>query len=124
MKRIIKKAAVNHLVVTPLDLDHRTDSGLVVATPALDPQKMTERQRSIYGTVRSIGLGRMFESMGGRRADPPCEVGDIVAFSSITGHRVELDLTKYVILSFEDVLCVIGEADEASPKKIGKVRSK
>lgn len=108
------KPAVHHLLVQEVSLTHTTASGIQMVAPKLDPQKLTERQRTLTGRVIRTSIGKRLED--GERAEKPCEEGDTIAFSSFAGHRVDLDTTTFIILSFDEVLGVVFEESAVSAK--------
>jgi co-chaperonin GroES (HSP10) len=112
MKKI--KPSVHHIVVQVVEVPHTAQSGIQIVSPKVDPQKMTERQRTLFGKVEAVAIGKRLD--GGERAEPPCDVGDTIAFSSFMGMKVELDATAYTVLSFDEVIGVVYEENAAKKK--------
>ena len=63
-----------------------------------------------YGTVHSVGVGRISEH--GERIYPDVEVGDRVFFNRYSGSPITVDGTEYLFLATREIIGVIIENDE------------
>jgi len=100
------KPTTHHVVVRQVDWVPPAPAGKIqIVSPAVDAQKLTDRQRTFYGEVLAVAQGR--KDQHGNRADAPCAVGDMVAFSCVIGCRAVIGSSSRVILNFDEVLAVV-----------------
>jgi co-chaperonin GroES (HSP10) len=97
---------VNKILLERYNYEQTTASGLKIVSVVPQAHDATQRQKTFFGKVREVGIGKLLED-GKTRAEPPAKVGDIVAHSSFAGNFVDFDAQQMVILDFGDVLGVV-----------------
>jgi len=92
------KPLEDRIVVTPIDAEQTTASGLVIPD--------TAKEKPQEGEVLAIGPGRIDDN--GNRVPLDVNVGDKVIYSKYGGTEVKYAGAEYLILSARDVLAVVG----------------
>ena len=87
-------AATDKVIIVPDDTETQTEWGLFIANGKNAPGPTT-------GTVHSVGKPDVFTMEG-------LEAGDRVAFPDMAGAEVNYEGVKYFILSYNEVLAVLG----------------
>ena len=96
MKNLKLKPTAGYLLISPLDKETKTASGIYLPDTASEkPQK---------GEVLSVGAPEITEK--GVKRDSPVKVGDIVIYKKWGGNEVKIDGKEYLFVKFEDVLAV------------------
>ena len=90
------KPLEDRILVSPLDAETTTASGLVIPD--------TAKEKPQEGEVLAVGPGR-FED--GQRLPLDIQVGDKVIYSKYGGTEVKYDNAEYLILSARDVLAIV-----------------
>ena len=88
----------DRIVVTPLEAEQTTASGLVIPD--------TAKEKPQEGSVVAVGQGR-WDDKGEKRIPLDVKVGDTVLYSKYGGTEVKYDGSEYLILSGRDVLAVV-----------------
>lgn len=117
----IKLTAVGHrVIVKPMEVEEKTESGIIVAV-----NKRKEQQGTQMGTV--IGVGPMawkneLYGYGLEGWTPWCEVGDLVMFPRYGGKFIcvndspttkDEDREYVIVLNDEDIQCKVEEIKNA-----------
>lgn len=87
----------DRLVITPLEGDEQTSSGIYL------PESAKEKPQQ--GTVVAAGPGARDED--GKRIAMDVSVGDIVLYAKYSGTNIKLETTEYLILKESDVLALM-----------------
>jgi chaperonin GroES len=90
------KPLEDRILVSPLDAETTTASGLVIPD--------TAKEKPQEGEVLAVGPGRFEE---GQRLPLDIKVGDKVIYSKYGGTEVKYDNAEYLILSARDVLAIV-----------------
>lgn len=87
----------DQVLLTRVKPEEKLASGIFIPPTAQD--KPTE------GKVIAVGPGRILEN--GTRVRPEVEAGCTVLFGKYTGHEVEIDGEKHLIMRESDILAII-----------------
>jgi chaperonin GroES len=92
MSKLNIKPLADRVVVTPLEAETKTASGIIIPDTAKEkPQK---------GTVAAVGPGT--------KDDPiTVKVGDTVLYGKYAGTELKLDGTDYLIMRESDILAIV-----------------
>ena len=92
MSKLNIKPLADRVVVTPLEAETKTASGIIIPDTAKEkPQK---------GTIAAVGPGT--------KDDPiTVKVGDIVLYGKYAGTELKLDGTDYLIMRESDILAIV-----------------
>jgi chaperonin GroES len=96
--KVVIKPLEDRIVVSPLDAEQTTASGLVIPD--------TAKEKPQEGEVVAVGPGR-FDDAGTKRVPMDVKVGDVVLYSKYGGTEVKYAGEEYLVLSARDVLAVI-----------------
>jgi chaperonin GroES len=96
--KVVIKPLEDRIVVSPLDAEQTTASGLVIPD--------TAKEKPQEGEVVAVGPGR-FDDAGSKRVPMDVKVGDVVLYSKYGGTEVKYAGEEYLVLSARDVLAVI-----------------
>jgi len=88
-------AATDKVIIIPDETETTTESGLVLS------YGKQNKKGPITGTVHSVGKPDVFTMEG-------LEAGDRVVFGDMAGAEVNYEGVKYFILSYNEVLAVLG----------------
>ncbi len=92
------KPLSNHLFIEPVSEDKTTKSGIVLPDTA-------EKEKPIKGRVVAVGPGRINEK--GERMPMSVRIGDLVLFKKYGPDEIEIDDTKLLVGTEEDILAII-----------------
>ena len=92
------KPLEDRILVSPLDAEQTTASGLVIPD--------TAKEKPQEGKVLAVGPGR-FDDEGEKRIPLDITVGDVVVYSKYGGTEIKYNGEEYLILSARDVLAVV-----------------
>ena len=92
------KPLEDRILVSPLDAEQTTASGLVIPD--------TAKEKPQEGKVIAVGPGR-FDDEGDKRIPLDVAVGDVVVFSKYGGTELKYDGEEYLLLSARDVLAIV-----------------
>jgi chaperonin GroES len=92
------KPLEDRILVTPLEAEQTTKSGLVIPD--------TAKEKPQEGKVVAVGPGR-FNEDGDERVPLDISVGDVVIYSKYGGTEVKYDGEDYLILSARDILAIV-----------------
>ena len=95
--KVVLKPLEDRIVVTPLEAEQVTASGLVIPD--------TAKEKPQEGKVLAVGPGRFDDK--GTRIPVDVQVGDVVLYSKYGGTEVKYSGEEYLVLSARDVLAVI-----------------
>jgi chaperonin GroES len=95
--KVVLKPLEDRIVVSPLEAEQVTASGLVIPD--------TAKEKPQEGKVLAVGPGRFDDK--GSRVPVDVSVGDIVLYSKYGGTEVKYSGEEYLVLSARDVLAVI-----------------
>ena len=95
--KVVLKPLEDRIVVSPLEAEQVTASGLVIPD--------TAKEKPQEGKVLAVGPGRFDES--GKRIPVDVQVDDVVLYSKYGGTEVKYSGQEYLVLSARDVLAVI-----------------
>jgi chaperonin GroES len=95
--KVVLKPLEDRIVVTPLEAEQVTASGLVIPD--------TAKEKPQEGKVLAVGPGRFDDK--GARVPVDVKVGDVVLYSKYGGTEVKYSGEEYLVLSARDVLAVI-----------------
>ena len=95
--KVVLKPLEDRIVVTPLEAEQVTASGLVIPD--------TAKEKPQEGKVLAVGPGRFDDK--GARVPVDVQVGDVVLYSKYGGTEVKYSGEDYLVLSARDVLAVI-----------------
>jgi chaperonin GroES len=95
--KVVLKPLEDRIVVSPLEAEQVTASGLVIPD--------TAKEKPQEGKVLAVGPGRFDDK--GARVPVDVKVGDIVLYSKYGGTEVKYSGEEYLVLSARDVLAVI-----------------
>lgn len=87
----------DRVVLKRVEAEDKTAGGIIL------PDSAKEKPRE--GTVIAVGPGAQTKS--GERAPMSVKVKERVLFSSYAGTEVNIDGTDYIVLSEDEILCVI-----------------
>tara|TARA_Y100001958_G_scaffold135377_1_gene106543 strand:- start:1275 stop:1553 length:279 start_codon:yes stop_codon:yes gene_type:complete len=92
MSKLKIKPLADRVVVSPLEAETKTASGIIIPDTAKEkPQK---------GTVAAVGSGT--------KDDPiTVKVGDTVLYGKYSGTELKLDGTDYLIMRESDILAIV-----------------
>jgi len=85
------------ILVKRVEAESKTKSGIVL------PDSAKEKPRR--GKILSVGDGKRLDN--GEKAPVELKKGDEVIFSSYAGTEIKIDGEELMIMSVDDVLCVI-----------------
>ena len=85
------------ILVKRVEAETKTKSGIVLPDSAKEKPKR--------GKVLSVGEGKRSDS--GERIAPSVKKGDEVIFTSYAGTEVKIDGEELMIMSEDDVLCIV-----------------
>ena len=88
----------NQIVVKPSPKEEVTKSGIVLPETA-------KGEKPAQGEVVAIGDGKLLDS--GARAPFTVKVGDKIMFKKYAADEIEVEGTKFLVLSENDVLAII-----------------
>ena len=92
MSKLKIKPLADRVVVSPLEAETKTASGIIIPDTAKEkPQK---------GTVAAVGSGTKDEPI-------TVKVGDTVLYGKYSGTELKLDGTDYLIMRESDILAVL-----------------
>ncbi len=92
MSKLKIKPLADRVVVTPLEAETKTSSGIIIPDTAKEkPQK---------GTVAAVGPGTKDDSI-------TVKVGDTVLYGKYSGTELKLDGTDYLIMRESDILAIV-----------------
>lgn len=86
------------IVVKPLEVEEKTQSGIVLPGSA--------QEKPHQGEVIAVGSGAV--AADGTRIPMECKVGDQVIYGKFGGTELKIDGEKLIILSEKDVLVILG----------------
>ncbi len=92
------KPLEDRILVSPLDAEQTTASGLVIPD--------TAKEKPQEGKVLAVGPGR-FDEDGDKRIPLDVKVDDIVIYSKYGGTEIKYNGEEYLLLSARDVLAVV-----------------
>jgi chaperonin GroES len=95
--KVVLKPLEDRIVVSPLEAEQVTASGLVIPD--------TAKEKPQEGKVLAVGPGRFDDK--GSRVPVDVKVGDVVLYSKYGGTEVKYSGEEYLVLSARDVLAVI-----------------
>ena len=95
--KVVLKPLEDRIVVSPLEAEQVTASGLVIPD--------TAKEKPQEGKVLAVGPGRFDDK--GSRVPVDVQVGDVVLYSKYGGTEVKYSGEEYLVLSARDVLAVI-----------------
>ena len=95
--KVVLKPLEDRIVVSPLEAEQVTASGLVIPD--------TAKEKPQEGKVLAVGPGRFDDK--GVRIPVDVQVGDVVLYSKYGGTEVKYSGEEYLVLSARDVLAVI-----------------
>ena len=95
--KVVLKPLEDRIVVSPLEAEQVTASGLVIPD--------TAKEKPQEGKVIAVGPGRVDDK--GTRVPVDVKVGDVVLYSKYGGTEVKYSGEEYLVLSARDVLAVI-----------------
>ena len=95
--KVVLKPLEDRIVVSPLEAEQVTASGLVIPD--------TAKEKPQEGKVLAVGPGRFDDK--GARVPVDVQVGDVVLYSKYGGTEVKYSGEEYLVLSARDVLAVI-----------------
>ena len=95
--KVVLKPLEDRIVVSPLEAEQVTASGLVIPD--------TAKEKPQEGKVLAVGPGRFDDK--GARVPVDVAVGDVVLYSKYGGTEVKYSGEDYLVLSARDVLAVI-----------------
>ena len=95
--KVVLKPLEDRIVVSPLEAEQVTASGLVIPD--------TAKEKPQEGKVLAVGPGRVDDK--GARVPVDVQVGDVVLYSKYGGTEVKYSGEEYLVLSARDVLAVI-----------------
>jgi chaperonin GroES len=95
--KVVLKPLEDRIVVSPLEAEQVTASGLVIPD--------TAKEKPQEGKVLAVGPGRFDDK--GVRVPVDVQVGDVVLYSKYGGTEVKYSGEEYLVLSARDVLAVI-----------------
>jgi chaperonin GroES len=95
--KVVLKPLEDRIVVSPLEAEQVTASGLVIPD--------TAKEKPQEGKVLAVGPGRFDDK--GARIPVDVKVGDVVLYSKYGGTEVKYSGEEYLVLSARDVLAVI-----------------
>ena len=87
----------DRLIVSPIEQDEMTASGIVL------PE--TAKEKPMQGEVVAAGPGARKDD--GSRAEMDVKKGDTVLYAKYAGTEVKIDGKKYLILKETDVLAIV-----------------
>ena len=87
----------DRVVLKRVEAEEKTAGGIIL------PDSAKEKPRE--GIVVAIGPGA--QTKNGERAEMSVKVKERVLFSSYAGTEVNIDGTDYIVLSEDEILCVI-----------------
>lgn len=93
------KPLSDRVVVEPISEEEKTKSGIVL------PETI-DKEKPEQGKVIATGPGRILAD--GKRAPMTVKVGDKVVFKKYGPDEVKVGDKKYLIVSEEDILAIIG----------------
>ena len=96
--KVVLKPLEDRIVVSPLEAEQVTASGLVIPD--------TAKEKPQEGEVLAVGPGRIDDK--GNRVPLDVQVGDRVIYSKYGGTEIKHGGEEYLILSARDVLAVVG----------------
>jgi chaperonin GroES len=85
------------ILIKRVEAESKTKSGIVLPDSAKEKPKR--------GKVLSVGEGKRLET--GERAPVDVKKGDEVIFTSYAGTEVKIDGEELIIMSADDVLCIV-----------------
>ena len=92
MSKLNIKPLADRVVVTPLEAETKTASGIIIPDTAKEkPQK---------GTVAAVGPGTKDNPIS-------VKVGDTVLYGKYSGTELKLDGTDYLIMRESDILAIV-----------------
>ena len=92
MSKLKIKPLADRVVVSPLEAETKTASGIIIPDTAKEkPQK---------GTVSAVGSGTKDEPI-------TVKVGDTVLYGKYSGTELKLDGTDYLIMRESDILAIV-----------------
>tara|TARA_B100002019_G_scaffold55890_1_gene48002 strand:- start:58 stop:336 length:279 start_codon:yes stop_codon:yes gene_type:complete len=92
MSKLKIKPLADRVVVSPLEAETKTASGIIIPDTAKEkPQK---------GTVAAVGSGTKDEPI-------TVKVGDTVLYGKYSGTELKLDGTDYLIMRESDILAIV-----------------
>ena len=92
MSKLKIKPLADRVVVSPLEAETKTASGIIIPDTAKEkPQK---------GTVAAVGSGTKDEPI-------TVKVGDTVLYGKYSGTELKLDGTNYLIMRESDILAIV-----------------
>jgi chaperonin GroES len=86
----------DNVVVTMIEVEEVTKSGILLAT--------NSKEKSQLGEVIAIGNGNMSD---GKKVEMLVKTGDKVVLNKYAGTEVECDDKKYYIVSQKDILAIV-----------------
>ena len=95
--KVVLKPLEDRIVVSPLEAEQVTASGLVIPD--------TAKEKPQEGKVLAVGPGRFDDK--GVRIPIDVQVGDVVLYSKYGGTEVKYSGEEFLILSARDVLAII-----------------
>lgn len=92
------KPVGNHIILKTLDVENITASGIIIPDTA-------KQDRPERGEVVAVGPGALNEK--GERVALEVSVGQVVLFKKYAPDEVEVEGTKYLVISGDDVIAVL-----------------
>jgi len=87
----------NHIVVSPIDADKTTASGIILPETSKDqPEK---------GRILAIGKGKQLEN--GEQQTIEVKEGDTILFKKYSPDEFKIDGEKVLVIEFADVIAII-----------------
>ena len=92
------KPLSDHIVIEPLKLEEKTESGILLPETA-------EKERPEQGKVIAVGPGKRTEK--GDRIPPEVKAGDRVLFTKYGPNEIKVEDKEYLIAREEDILAIL-----------------
>ena len=89
------KPAPGYILVKPIETEHKTESGLIIAGETQEPNK---------GTVVCVGGNIPMEGM---IVTPPAKDGDLILFKRFAGIEMTIEGEQHRFMQYSDVLAVL-----------------
>ena len=96
MIKLNLKPTAGYLLITPLEKEGRTASGIYL------PDSVGEKPQK--GKILAVGPAEITEK--GIKRHSPVKVGDTVIYKKWGGNEVKIEGKEYLFVKFEDVLAV------------------
>lgn len=108
---MILKPLGSHVIVSAAEKEQVTSFGIILPETG-------DKERPKQGRVVAVGPGKFLEN--GNREIIEIKVGDVVVFKEYKPDEIELkengEKKKYLVVSAEDVMAIVGDADVITPE--------